>query len=390
MSKIICEICGTSYPETAAQCPICGCVKPVDTGSAKNKDTKTGEAYTYVKGGRFSKKNVKKRNAGSPLSPVEIQQPNNDKNEKEEKSNRILVITIVALLLAIIAVGAYIAVGMFGDVLFPDLTATEEKTEPSDADQASQAPSIEISISPESVVLESEGQEYRIKVTCTPADTSEVVQYTSDAPEVVTVDKTGKLTAVSEGEATVTVTCGTAKAICTVVCTFPDETVVLPVTEFALNKEDFTLSAKGESWVLYDGEIPVSEITWSSDDEKIATVKDGKVVAVGSGVTKVHAEYDGEKYSCIVRCTFEDEQDVPEGEKLTISKTDVTLSVNESFYLTLKDASGKTVDVNWTSSNPGSVEISGNKITGKSTIDYSTVYTTYEGVKYSCIVRVAR
>jgi len=25
MSKIICDICGTSYPETAESCPICGC-----------------------------------------------------------------------------------------------------------------------------------------------------------------------------------------------------------------------------------------------------------------------------------------------------------------------------------------------------------------------------
>ena len=27
MSKIICEICGTTYPETASHCPICGCSK---------------------------------------------------------------------------------------------------------------------------------------------------------------------------------------------------------------------------------------------------------------------------------------------------------------------------------------------------------------------------
>ena len=25
MSKIICDICGTTYPDTAEQCPICGC-----------------------------------------------------------------------------------------------------------------------------------------------------------------------------------------------------------------------------------------------------------------------------------------------------------------------------------------------------------------------------
>ena len=27
MSKIICDICGTAYPDTAAECPVCGCAK---------------------------------------------------------------------------------------------------------------------------------------------------------------------------------------------------------------------------------------------------------------------------------------------------------------------------------------------------------------------------
>ncbi len=27
MSKIICDICGTTYPDTADQCPICGCAR---------------------------------------------------------------------------------------------------------------------------------------------------------------------------------------------------------------------------------------------------------------------------------------------------------------------------------------------------------------------------
>ena len=27
MGKIICDICGTSYPDTAQQCPICGCTR---------------------------------------------------------------------------------------------------------------------------------------------------------------------------------------------------------------------------------------------------------------------------------------------------------------------------------------------------------------------------
>ena len=30
MSKIICDVCGTSYQDSATQCPICGCVRPID------------------------------------------------------------------------------------------------------------------------------------------------------------------------------------------------------------------------------------------------------------------------------------------------------------------------------------------------------------------------
>ena len=38
MSKIICDICGTSYPETATQCPICGCVLAPDDVVYKNAE----------------------------------------------------------------------------------------------------------------------------------------------------------------------------------------------------------------------------------------------------------------------------------------------------------------------------------------------------------------
>lgn len=387
MSKIICEICGTSYPETAAQCPICGCVKPVDTSAVVDREKKTNAGYTYVKGGRFSKKNVKKRISGVSLPSAKVDESGSKKDD-DAKTNRILMTTIIVLLLAVVAVSAYIAIEMFGDVLFPDLTATEEKTEPSDFVQQTQ--NLEISVSPDTVVLEYVGQELRLQVTRTPEDTTEVIRYSTDSPEVVTIDQTGKMTAVAEGEATITVTCGTAKAVCTVVCTFPEETVVLPVTEFKLNKSDVTLSVKGESAKLYDGEIPVSEVVWTSDDESVATFKDGKVVAVGPGNTKVHAEYDGKKYTCVVRCAFEDDTDSAQGEKLKISDTDVTISIGETFYLTLKDPSGKSVDVSWTSSVSGAVEISGNKITGKAVTEYSTVKTTYEGIEYSCIVRVKK
>lgn len=62
MEKVICDVCGTDYPETAAQCPICGCARG-DGGqtSAGNTTAEERPAYTYTKGGRFSKSNVRKR-----------------------------------------------------------------------------------------------------------------------------------------------------------------------------------------------------------------------------------------------------------------------------------------------------------------------------------------
>jgi len=68
MNKIFCDVCGTSYPETANQCPICGNAKSEGAGTSGNsvpQDT----GYAYVKGGRFSHRNVRKRNNGKKDLP---------------------------------------------------------------------------------------------------------------------------------------------------------------------------------------------------------------------------------------------------------------------------------------------------------------------------------
>ena len=101
MSKVICDVCGTTYPDTATQCPICNSAK----SSADN--TVAGEAggeYAYVKGGRFSKKNVKKR------GKTTAQRRSNQSKRNDEPSNTGLVIIVILLLLAIVAVVIYIGV----------------------------------------------------------------------------------------------------------------------------------------------------------------------------------------------------------------------------------------------------------------------------------------
>ena len=127
MNKVICDVCGTDYPETASQCPICGCARAggAQTSAGNTAGDEERPAYTYVKGGRFSKANVRKRLKGAQVAttapkktpaPKEQPEPEVEEQEPEEErggSNVALIIIVILLLLAIIAVSGYIVVEYF-------------------------------------------------------------------------------------------------------------------------------------------------------------------------------------------------------------------------------------------------------------------------------------
>lgn len=73
-----------------------------------------------------------------------------------------------------------------------------------------------------------------------------------------------------------------------------------------LDLDTVTLSASGDSVVLYSGSIDADDITWSSDDEYVAMFYNGSVYAVSGGQTTVHAQYGDQKVSCTVICNFSD------------------------------------------------------------------------------------
>ena len=178
-----------------------------------------------------------------------------------------------------------------------------------------------------------------------------------------------------------------------------------------LNRSDITFSKKGESWQIYSGDIGKTEITWSSDDETVATIENGKVVAVGSGMTNVHAEYNGTKVSCIIRCNFSDDSSnqgvtgngggISEdsggdsnssgGYQLYNpygSAEDVSIKVGESFSLQLMDGTGNFVTPTWSTADSSCCEANGNTFTGKSA-GTTSVSATYNGSTYTCVVRVS-
>lgn len=331
MSKIVCDICGTSYAETAKQCPICGSVRPGDAQRVINEvksDGTVSTGYTHVKGGRFSKSNVKKRSKSQANKAENSKKSSqNNQNDDETKSNRGLVLLAIMLLLAIIGVVAYIAVRFFAPISDPNAGNPTDHLG-SDIDLSCR----DLTLDTYTLVLDQEGVAKLLDVKTTPEKPSEPVTFSSDNEAVATVNDKGKITAVAEGTAKITVTCGKVTKECVVTVQFankdttpdttapenttvPEDTTVpeestAPAEELRLNRKDFTLSYKGESWVLYNGSIPKDQITWTSENESVATFADGKVVAVGGGMTTLHAEYAGQKVSCIVRCNFKESSGV--------------------------------------------------------------------------------
>lgn len=425
MSKIICDVCGTSYPENANQCPICGCVRPVDpkivSGSTENAEAEATGTYTYVKGGRFSKKNVRRRSQEYQSTEADVSVPATDvaTGKSGKKTDKGLVITVIALLLAIVAVLVYISVrflipgmsassgnnGNHGDS--PNTTATTTES------TLQQIPCQKLTLSDIVVELNSSGAIQLLSVKTEPSDTTDTVIFTSGDETVATVNQDGKIEAVGPGQTVITIVCGEQTASCRVTCAFETEATapsteaptqpVYDPTELKLLKSDVTLTKKGETWLCYKGKIPVEEITWTSDNEKIATVTDGKVVAVSKGTTNIYGEYGGNKVSCIVRCSAgvgsyvepEETTDASQSQNSyrlntdnSSQKNDITLKVGEAFTFKLVDADGKVVEAQFSCSNESVCSLSGGTVTGLA-IGTADLVAEYDGETHICIVRVS-
>ena len=476
MSKVICDICGTSYPEAAAKCPICGYAKTVSETTAARSERSSGDGgYSSVRGGHFSKKNVRKRTGSTASERAR-------RSQNDEGGNTGLILVVIFLLVAIVAVVIYIGLRVFKapdnelpqsagttQVTQPTTPAGTDPTDPTDPvgttdptepTEDNSVPCESLQLSNQTIEFVNAGDIWTIQVRTTPSNTTQRVIFTTSDANVVTIDDTGLLTAVGPGTATVTVTCGAVTQTCEIKCSFEapsvppttpadptdptgtatgtptdptgtaatDPTVPTTVTPtgpvdtgftFEFNtkvqdatsgKWDTTMQKQGETWKAYKNSLTVDPgaITWTTDDASVCTVENGIVTAVGPGKTEIHAQYGGKTFSCIVRCAFktgetgattptapatsttptEPENNGNVTGPYTISSEDMTIAVGDFWWLRLKDKDGNTLeDVVWTAEDGSIVTIEGNKIIGVKK-GKTTVSTTYEGVTYSCIVRI--
>lgn len=142
------------------------------------------------------------------------------------------------------------------------------------------------------------GNTKQLTATVTPEGAA-TVAWESSNPTVATVDDKGLVTAVAKGEAYITATAGGKVGMCSVTVFEEGQTVV------TLDKPSLSL-VKGKSDTLHATVEPaekVSELVWSSDNEAVATVKDGVVTAVAKGSANIKVAVGDVEAVCAVKVT---------------------------------------------------------------------------------------
>ena len=348
MSKIICDVCGTKYPDSAEQCPICG---RVASGGAKTvadsfvMDEAQVESRPKVRGGRFSKSNVRKRNKN-----MSYEEDYEDKNEEEPigdeyeyedeepsgKSGVVLNVLLVIVIIALLCVTGYIFMEFFLPNVLPGETIPE--TTVSQETEATVVETEEPTIPCENLILNEDYSEELavggytlLNVEVYPEDTTDALTFASSDESVVTVNSEGRVTAVGEGEAVVTITCGekTQEIIVSCYAEEAEETEVplegeeeteAPAEEpeetegpteplkdvtLKVNLTDMTFNAKGQGYTFKVEGLDNTEVQWISQDESVVTIdENGKAISVGKGKTTIICKYGDQEVEIIIRCNF--------------------------------------------------------------------------------------
>ena len=148
--------------------------------------------------------------------------------------------------------------------------------------------------------------------------------------------------------------------------------------------------------------MPADQITWSSEDPTIATVENGIVTAISPGKTYIYAEYGGKRYTCIFRCKAAAgtggnvDTSTPNDTAFSFrwatldaatGKYDTTLRLNSEPWKAYVDGINPA-DVVWVIDDETICTIENGAVTPLA-VGKTELHATYDGVTFTCIVRVA-
>lgn len=406
--KVVCRYCGTVYSADEPCCPLCG-----GDHSMSLEDAKKAELTGLTEQPAEEKPTEEpEQTPGTPdEQPPEAEKKPKKKKQKKpqtepeqpEKSSRGFLLTTVLFLLMAVGVMTYFIGDLLGywpgledklkhEIVYPNTDATERCEQ--------------LELSPNRIDFSELGQTRELKIAIN-GDCGETVYCSSENESVATVSVEARtsteadmkyvvftINAASPGETSIVVSCGKKKAYCTVMCDFEMPTTTEEQPEALpsdykpeLNySKDIILTGEGaqkqlEVINLVDG----YSVNWSTNEPDVVTVdKTGLLTAVDEGTATIVAEVGGRTARINVTCDFSG--DVEGTAHLEI--TDATVSVGESFMLYLYNDFGEHVEgASYQVIDPSVCSIDNNEVVALSP-GTTEIVITYNGVEYTCIVRV--
>lgn len=376
MEKIICDICGTSYPSSTDCCPICGCSNAA-AAELLGEDVSYEEFLEETEVEALETSEDKKKKAIFDFDKVnpdeepldedfgmeenddddsddddekEVDEEEDDDEDEDDEDeephhNSFVVILLTILIVVLLGAAGFIFVRYFlpnmGNEETVPTTAAVQETDASVPTTEVVVPCDHMAMTNAGVAeLSAEGQQFLLHIKALPENTTDKIIYTSGDESIATVTEDGKITAISEGETTIYISCGIQRIECPVIVKYVEETVpptteaVEEETQAATEAEEETKSedeeaseAQGDSGlkdvklklkktdiqlgVYYsfrlelDCDLDPEEVTWTSEHPHIAKVDEtGSVTAVKSGTTSVTAKYGDQEVKCMVRCIW--------------------------------------------------------------------------------------
>lgn len=251
-------------------------------------------------------------------------------------------------------------------------------------DYVADVPVTSVSLNTTSLTL-AEGDSETLVATVTPSNaTDKTITWSSSNTAIATVSNTGDVMGISEGEATITASCGGKKATCKVAVSKK----VIQVTSITISKTTLSLK-KGDTATLTATVSPSDatdkSVSWSSSDATIASIsQDGLVTAIKSGTAAITVKAGEKSATCSVTVTTP-------VESVSLSKTSASIEEGKSITLVAtinpSDADDKTVV--WTTSDNMVATVSNGVVTGV-VEGTCTITATVSGKSAECKVTVKK
>lgn len=237
-----------------------------------------------------------------------------------------------------------------------------------------------------------EGDKLTLHATINPSDTTDdkTLTWTSSNEDVATVDSDGVVTAVSSGEADITVKTSNGKTdSCHITVTRKE----IPIESVTLDQENIEI-VEGSNAILNATINPENTtqdktLTWSSENPEVATVDHkGVVTGISSGTTTITVETsNGKKDSCTIIVERKPNPIV----SVSLDKNEITLKNGKQDTLKATINPDDTTDskeLTWTSSNLEVATVENGVVTAVGDGNATITVQTVNGKTATCEVHV--